>query len=252
MTMLTTWETMNKELESATPAQGESSEQVQQVEQQGAVTTTEQSQENEPAEQPEQKKEHWAHKRISEVTREKYEARREADEAKQQAAQYRQQLERIQNGETIDEQEVDVRTLARQEAQRMVEDQRFNDACNKTYQQGKSEFENFDDSVKNLQMVGVSREFLTLVSESDVGAKLIDHLGGNLEKADEIAKLPPLQMARALTKLEFELSQPKAKPVSKAPAPIKPVGGNVSDTELRDDLPMEEWVRRERLRMSKR
>lgn len=243
---------MNEEIEtSATPAQGEQSEQVQQVEQEGAVTTTEQTQENEQAEQPE-KKEHWAHKRIGEVTREKYEAKREAEEARQQAEHFRQQLERLQSGETYEEQPVDVKALARQEATKMLEEKRFNDACNKTYQQGKSEFENFDESVKNLQMVGVPRDFLALVSESEVGAKLIDHLGGNLEKADEIAKLPPLQMARALTKLEFELSQPKPKPVSKAPAPIKPVGGNASDSGLRDDLPIEEWMRRERERMSKR
>ncbi len=247
---------MSDTTESATPAQVEQTEQVQQVEQQEApVATTEQTQEAEQTQQNEDtdKKTPWFQKRINEVTREKYEARQAAEQAQRERDFLRQQLERVQNGEQVEQQQLpDVETLAQQKAAQMLAEQRFNDACNKTYEQGKSEFQNFDDSVRNLQMVGVSREFLTLVSESDVGAKLIDHLGGNLEKADEIAKMPPLQMARALTKLEFELSQPKPKPVSKAPAPISPIGaGAASDSDVRDDLPIEEWMRRERERMAK-
>jgi hypothetical protein len=53
-------------------------------------------------------------------------------------------------------------------------------------------------------------------------------------------------MARELTKLEFRLNQPAAaKPVSKAPAPVKPIGASGSaDSDLRDDLPLDEWLRR--------
>jgi hypothetical protein len=101
--------------------------------------------------------------------------------------------------------------------------------------------------VSNLQMVGVGREFLELATTSDAGAKLIHHLGTDLDEAARIAALPPVQMARELTKLEFKLAQPVAKPVSKAPAPITPIGaGGASDSGLRDDLPIDEWMRRNR------
>jgi hypothetical protein len=60
-------------------------------------------------------------------------------------------------------------------------------------------------------------------------------------------------MARELTKLEFKLSQPAAKPVSKAPAPISPIGAKAAtdSNDLRDDLPIDEWMRREAARRRK-
>lgn len=236
-----------EEMESATPADAQA-EQVQQVEQvQGEEATTEQSQEQ-VEETPEEKakREPWFQKRIGELTREKYEAKRQADSVAQEAAQLREQLARIQQGEDAEAEQVDVHTLARQEAQRIVAEQSFNDTCNKVYAAGKAEFPDFDNAVANLQMVGVNRDFLELATSSDAGAKLIHHLGTDLDEAARIAALPPVQMARELTRLEYKLAQPVAtKPVSKAPAPITPIGsGGVTDPGLRDDLPIDEWMRR--------
>lgn len=242
-------------MQSATPAQGESPEQVQQVEEVNSVTATESTQETE-VEAPEggegEKKTPWFQKRINEVTRERYEAKRQADEAQQQAAYYRDIAERLQNGEAIEQKQVDVEALAQQKAAQMMADRHFNDSCNKVYEQGKAEFPNFDQAVSNLQLVGASRDFLALVADSEVGAKLINHLGADLDEAARLTSLPPLQMARELTKLEFKLNQPKVKPVSKAPPPISAVGGNASDSGVSDDLPVDEWMRRERERMRKR
>lgn len=242
-------------MQSATPAQGEVPEQVQQVEQVESVATTDNTQETEneaPDGDGSEKKTPWFQKRINDVTREKHEAKRLADEAQQQAAYYRDMAERLQNGETIERPNVDVETLVQQKAAQMMAERQFNDSCNKVYEQGKAEFPNFDQAVSNLQLVGASRDFLALIADSEAGAKLINHLGTDLDEAARLTSLPPLQMARELTKLEFKLSQPKTKPVSKAPAPITPVGGNASDSGLSDDLPIDEWVRRERERMKKR
>lgn len=221
---------MSEEIQNATPAEPIEAEQVQQVESTSSEATTEQTQEQaeKPQETPEEKakKEPWFQKRIGELTREKYEARRAAEEAKQQAEQYRQYLAQIQQGDhEAEKPEVDVRTLAQQEAARMVAEQRFNETCNKVYSDGKAEFQDFDRAVANLQMVGVNREFLELATTSDVGAKLLHHLGTDLDEAARIISLPPVQMARELTKLEIKLGQPAAKPVSKAPAPITPIAG---------------------------
>ena len=238
---------MNEEIESATPADAQA-EQVQQVEQvQGEEATTEQTQaavEETPEEKA--KREPWFQKRIGELTRDKYEAKRQADNVAQEAAQLREQLARYQAGEQPETQTEDVHTLARQEAQKMLAEQTFNDTCNRVYAAGKAEFPDFDNAVANLQMVGVNRDFLELATTSDAGAKLIHHLGGDLDEAARIASLPPVQMARELTRLEYKLAQaPAPKPVSKAPAPITPIGsGGVADGGLRDDLSMDEWARR--------
>lgn len=234
-------------MQAATPAEQVTAELGAEVEQNSTEATTEQTQEQENETQEEKaKKEPWFQKRIGELTREKYEAKRAAEEARQQAEQYRQYLAQIQQGEqTVEKPDVDVQTLAKQEAAKLVAEQRFNETCNKVYTEGKSEFPDFDQAVANLQMVGVNRDFLELATTSDAGAKLLHHLGTDLDEAARILSLPPVQMARELTKLEYKLSQPQAKPVSKAPAPIKPIGsGGATDTGLRDDIPMDEWLRR--------
>lgn len=239
---------MSDEIESATPAEQEQpAEQVQQVESNSPEATTEQTQERQEQSQETQeekaKKEPWFQKRIGELTREKYEARRAADEARQQADQYRQYLAQLQQGQQTEQSNqppVDLDSLASQRAAQMLAEQRFNESCNKVYATGKSEFPDFDQAVANLQMVGVNRDFLELATSSDASAKLIHHLGTDLDEAARILALPPVQMARELTKLEFKLNQPPPpKPVSKAPPPISPVGvagkaGAKSPAEMTD------------------
>ena len=236
---------MSDELESATPAQVEQTEQVQAVEQQATPeATTEQTQEQ-AAESPEDKakKEPWFQKRIGELTREKYEAKRMAEAAANEVAQYRDYVARLQQGDQAQPPAADVQTLVQQEAARMLAERSFNETCNKVYAAGKAEFPNFDQSVANLQLVGVGREFLELATSSDAGAKLLNHLGANLEEAERIASLSPVQMARELTRLEFKLTQPSVKPVSKAPAPISPISGTNSNSKSPDEMTDTEFAK---------
>jgi hypothetical protein len=224
---------MTTEVETALPAEVVATEQAANVEQNSTEATTEQTQEGaSTTESPEApKKEPWFQKRIDVLTREKYEVRREADEARQEAAQLREQIARQQQGDETQQPLGNVQTLVQREAEKLVAEQRFNEACNKVYATGKAEFPNFDAAVANLHLVGVGREFLELTAASDAGAKLINHLGTDLDEAARIAALPPLLMARELTKLELKLSQPQAKKVSSAPAPITPVGGTKGSTK---------------------
>lgn len=238
---------MTTEVETALPAEVVATEQAANVETTSTEATPEQTQEQTPASESldAPKKEPWFQKRIGELTREKYEARREADEARQEAAQIREHIARQQQGDDTQQPIGNVQAFVQQEAARQVAEQRFNEACNKVYASGKSEFQDFDTSVANLQLVGMGRDFLELTATSDAGAKLIHYLGTDLDEAARIASLPPLQMARELTKLEIKLSQVKPKPVSNAPAPISPIGsGGSTDGGLRDDLPIGEWLRR--------
>jgi len=231
---------MNEETITATPAAQDPAEQVQQVENTTPESTTAQTQENtpEPTDPEAPKKEPWFQKRIGELTREKYEARREAETRAEELAQLREQLARQQQGDTTEQPRGDVQTLVQREAERIVAERSFNDACNKVYATGKSEFPDFDKAVANLQLVGVSREFLELTATADAGAKLLHHLGTDLDEAARIASLPPLQMARELTRLEIKLGQTQAKPTSNAPAPLTLVngtkGGAKSPSEMTD------------------
>lgn len=242
---------MNDEVQGAIPAPADDAEQVQQVETTSSEATAEQAAEQQTEHQePEQKKEPWFQKRIGELTREKYEARRAAEQYQAELQQYREQLARLQQGEAApqmpDAPHVDVESLVEQRAAAKLAEQRFNESCNKAYEAGTKEFPDFDRAVSNLRMLGANREFLELVVESDAGHKLLHRLGNDMDEAARILRLPPVQMARELTKLEFSMKQPPApKPVSKAPDPIKPIGtGKTADSGLSDDIPIDEWMRR--------
>lgn len=232
---------MSTETETATPAAQASAEQEAQVEQTSSEATTEQTEQETESQEP--KKEPWFQKRIGELTREKYEAKRAADEARREAEQYREHLAQLQQGTTPETGQVDVTALARQEAARMLAEERFTESCNKAYSQGKAEFQDFDQAVSNLQMVGANRDFLELATSSEVGHKVLHHLGRDLDEAARILSLPPVQMARELTKLEFRLTQTQApKPVSKAPAPITPLSSSKVVTKAPGDMTDAEYA----------
>jgi len=189
------------------------------------------------------KKEFWAKKRIDELTREKYEAKREAEQIRAEAQQLREALQQGQQEQPPG----DIESLVQQEAERIVQERSFNDACNRTYEAGKAEFKDFDTVVSNLNMVGVTRDFYDMVSSSDVGAKLLHHLGNDLDEAARISSLHPVKMARELTLLEIKLKQlvPK-KDISKAPEPIKPIsaaGATSKDPAKMSDNEFAKWRR---------
>lgn len=224
----------------ATPAE-QDAEQVQEpVEQVESEATTDTVEETPEQAEEKAKKEPWFQKRIGELTREKYEAKRAAEQAKIEAQQLREYLESAQQGEAPTG---DVQALVKQEAAKLIAEKSFNESCNKVYATGKSEFPDFDQSVANLQMVGMNREFLEIVTASDAGHKVLHHLGNDLDEAARIAAMPPLQMARELTKLEFKLGQAQPKPVSKVPAPIKPLH-TTGSTEGPDPKDIENWIRK--------
>lgn len=234
---------MSNEIElAATPA-----EQVaEQVQDQVEATTEATTEAGETPEQSEEKakKEPWFQKRIGELTREKYEAKRAAETSAQEVQQLRNYVEQVQQGNQPDG-GLDVESYVQSRAQEMVSERGFNEACNKVFDAGKTEFPDFEQSVSNLQMVGMSRDFLEIVSSSDVGHKVLNHLGNDLDEAARIAAMSPLKMARELTRLEYKLGQTQPKPVSKAPAPINPIGsGGSTSSGLSDDLPIKEWMAR--------
>lgn len=117
---------------------------------------------------------------------------------------------------------------------------------------GEDKYDDFEEVVaktgdllkaKNLSF---SRAMLNALLEADNAADIIYHLGQKLDEAERIARLPAFAQAKEIGKLEDKLQAKPQKQISKAPEPIKPVGSGKasSDTDLSDDLPIEEWMAR--------
>ncbi|MCA8326172.1 hypothetical protein [Burkholderia cepacia] len=178
-------------------------------------------------EQPQQEKpkNDWVQRRIDQLTREKHEEKRrcEALEAR---------LRELQPDATTTTAQPMTAEQIRAEAARLVAQEKFDAACNKVFDAGKTEFPDWDTSLRTFQMLGgASQDFLEAVTSMDAGHKVLHHLGQNPEEAERLLSLPPLRMALELARLETTVGQVKPKPVSNAPAPINPVGGRSAPVE---------------------
>ena len=200
--------------------------------------TTEAVQSDEP-DKPKQTP--WFQKRIDELTREKWEARREAEAAKALADALKAQADPTTTP-TLDHPAID--RLVAERAQQLVQAQRFNENCNATYQKGKEKFQDFDDSVQGYSLLGGlqdKRDFLEAVTSLPNGDAVFYHLGKNLDEASRVLSLSPVHMAVELTRLADKLKATPA--VSRAPAPIKPIGGAGKADGYRDDMTLDEFIR---------
>lgn len=238
---------MSEEIQNVTPTEPVEAEQVQQVENTSEATAEEPKQEEQQQEEQqkeEAKKEPWFQKRINEQTRKFYEAQREAQALKERLAYYERQQYQQPEEQQFQQPQVDLESLAEQKAAQLLAERSFNDACNKVYEMGVSELPGFQESVSNLQLVGVTRQFLEAATSVDAGHKVLGHLGKieNLPEAERILSLPPVQMGMELARLSMKLSQSTPKPVSKAPPPISPVGGGRTSTTDLASASIEDYI----------
>jgi hypothetical protein len=181
----------------------------------------------------------WFQKRIDELTREKWEARREADAAKALAEAMRSQHGEAAATETTPQ---NIEELVTRRAAELRDAESFNEACNITAEKGKEAFQDFDSAVQGYQLLGgPKREFLEAINALPNGPQLFYHLGKHLDEGAHVLSLPPVKMALELTKLSAKLA--KAPPVSKAPAPIKPLGGSVVHDGDPMKLPIADWIK---------
>lgn len=209
-----------------------------------AVTPTELEQAQQPAEvvsepgaeqtaaaveQPQQEKpkSDWVQRRIDQLTREKHEEKRQREALEAQLRQLQPQTEH-QPGQQMTPDQI------RAEAKRLIQQEKFDEACNSVFDAGKKEFSaDWDSSLRTFQMLGgAPAEFLEAVTSMDHGHKVLHALGQDPEAAERVLSLPPLRMALELARLEAKVAQASPpKQVSKAPAPITPVGGKSAPVE---------------------
>ena len=124
----------------------------------------------------------------------------------------------------------------------------------------REKYDDFDQVAYNPKLP-ITDAMAETIRESDVGPEIIYHLGSNPAEAKRIAQLSPLSQAKEIGKLEDKLaSNPPAKKVSSAPAPIKPVSGRASSAPTYDttdprsieSMSTSEWIAKERERQMKK
>lgn len=89
----------------------------------------------------------------------------------------------------------------------------------------------------------ISNEMAEAIRSSDRGPELAYHLGKNPELAEQIAALPASLQYMTLGKLEASLTAPTppAVPMTKAPAPVKPIGSKALVEKSPEDMSYSEY-----------
>ena len=186
-------------------------------------------------------------KRFDRLTWEKYEAQRRQQEAEQRLAERERERQAAQRpygppGEAEAEQR------GYQRAQQESATARFNEACNAVYAKGRQEYgEAMDEAVRGLNAVGWGNrpDLLAAIVSLPDGHRVYHALASNLDEAHRVLQLPPMEMAMALANLRQQQSNGHAPPpsaaVSRAPAPISPIGGQSRAPQV----PLEKLTMRE-------
>lgn len=100
-------------------------------------------------------------------------------------------------------------------------------------------YKDFERVAYSVPISGVAGE---IICGSDVGADIAYYLGSNPAEAAKIARLNPVEQARAIGSIEARLSLPKPNTTSKAPAPINPVKGKATANKPVDEMSMAEFI----------
>lgn len=217
---------------------GQEAEQAQEAEQSTEAAAVQEAEQQE--ESPKQTKlPESVQRRINELTREKHEVRRQLEAQQQQIDTYRRLMESQGTEQPQNPQQAQDPTVI---AHQIVKQQQFDQACNAVYESGKAEYQDFDQAISNLAVLGVQPDFLEAVTAMDKPAAVLYALAADLDAAARIMSLPPVLQGRELERLALKASTPKSIPVSKAPAPITPVDGKASVESDPEKMSTSEWM----------
>jgi hypothetical protein len=210
-------------------------------------------------------------RRLGNALRREAEARAKAEAYERELSQLRQAQQppadpgapRIENFSDIEdfrkavEKHAFERGLKESEAKRQAEARQreqvaLMSAWEKKVDAASAKYEDFDEKVGELKPVN---EFIVAIMDADNGADIAYYLGSHPDEVQRIAQLSPIAQMRAIGRLEAKLAAEPTEPKtpSKAPAPIKPVGGKsggASDVPLDSD-DINTWMRKENARLRK-
>jgi len=124
-------------------------------------------------------------------------------------------------------------------------DQRsFDEACNTTFSKGVETYkDDFRQAVTNLQSIGImGRDVLDLILATEDPAKVLFDLGSDPDRAQAFVDMTPAKRAVEIAKISVVPPKKVADPLSRAPAPVRPVEGTARvNGEPRDDDDEKTW-----------
>ena len=184
-------------------------------------------------------------RRINRLTAEKYQERAQREHLERELQQFRQSGEQQPQHEP---QQPYSREQVAREAAAIVEQQRFNDQCNRLATEGRKAAPDFDAQLATLASVtgplfddkGRPEPLLQALLATDAPHKVMLHLAAHPDVAADLIDLTPLQQARRLGRIESELSAPSK--TSNAPRPIDPVKGSAASSGEPDPADTTRWI----------
>jgi hypothetical protein len=209
------------------------------------------------AQEAEREKEYWKQEALKGKApgEQKVEPKKEADTSKKPKAEdfekHEEFIEAMADWKA--EQKLADREAKQREAQVKSEGQKKRDEHFKRYEEFKAKHEDFEETLEDIKGIQVSMTVNNAIIESEFGPALMYEFAKNPDELKRISALDPIAAAKAIGKIEARIEKDsslekeekvEAKPeTTKAPKPIKPVGGKASVIKtIRDDLPYDEWV----------
>lgn len=184
----------------------------------------------------------WFQRRIDDLTREKWDERRRAD-ALQSALDAIPRTEPVEGEQPRETKPAPALTSTDVErrAAELVAANEFNRRCDETYEAGAKAHPDFDSALKSFQLLGgLPPALIEAAQEAGDAHEILYQLGKNPDEAARILGLSPVRMAAAVAKLAT--AQPTPRPISSAPAPIKPIDGKARGEPDPEKMSMAEWV----------
>lgn len=139
--------------------------------------------------------------------------------------------------------------LIEQRARAIVQAEKARDRNQGFLTAGVKEFgqEDFTEKCNMVASMGAgdSAEFMQIITDPDIvpdGHKVVAALADNPDEAQRILSLEPMKMAGALARFASTSAPKPAAPLSKAPAPIKTVGGSAKAATPDDNEPYPVWL----------
>jgi hypothetical protein len=141
------------------------------------------------------------------------------------------------------------------EAKKRAEQQKVIESYQERVAKTAEKYEDYEDVAFNPELT-ITDAMAQVIQLSDDGPEIAYFLGKNPDEAKRIAALPAYLAAKELGKLEAKLSAAPAptKQASKAPEPIKPVGGRDTSASSKplDSDPIDVWVKKREAEIAKR
>jgi hypothetical protein len=193
----------------------------------------------------------WFQQRIDQLTKERREAERKAAEAEARAAALEAARADATNDVPNPMSPAEFQKAVEAAAELKMQQKAVQDRMEAWAEAGVKDFgvAEFNEKCNLVAAMGADErpEFMQLVTDPAVipdGHKVVMALADHPEEAQAIFSLPPVQMAARLTRFAGTISNaaPDPKTVSKAPAPIKPIGGSAKNSEPSDNEDIRSWM----------